>query len=358
MASKTKKVLLTGATGYIGGSVLTALLNATEPVLQSAPITCLVRGADRAALLSSTYGARVKPILYQDLDDVETATAVAAEHDIVIHTTVGFHPASALALVRGLARRRASTGRDVWMIHTSGTSNVHDDVVSQPELPIREWDDVADDIYAVEKEREAAEPYAQRTTELGVIDAGLELGVKTVVLMSPLIYGAGTGLFNKIGMWTDIIKPILQRGQAAVAGDGAGVWNHVHVEDLADLYKLVLLEILERQGRALPTGKKGIMFSGSGRHSWLELTHDIAGAGYEEGLLPDRTVARLTLEEAARGLGPAMAGGYFWAYTGARTVASVAARLGWTPSMGEHAWKRAIRHDVKAVADVLVWYLK
>jgi nucleoside-diphosphate-sugar epimerase len=122
MPSDTKRILLTGATGYIGGSVLAALLDSADPVLQSAPITCLLCGVDRAVTLSFTYGDRVKPILCRDLDDVETATTIAAQHDIVVHCTLGYHPASALALVRGLTQRRAAAGREVWIIHTSGTS--------------------------------------------------------------------------------------------------------------------------------------------------------------------------------------------------------------------------------------------
>lgn len=361
--SDPKKILLTGATGYIGGSILTALLNSSNPALQSAgPITCLLRGADRAAVLSSTYGDRVKPVLYRDLDDVETATAVAAEHDIVIHTTVGSHPASAQALVRGLAQRKASTGREVWMIHTSGTSNVGDMPITKPEVPMRKWDDAVDDVYGFEKELEALEPYPQRTAELGVIDAGLELGVRTVVIMSPIIYGPGTGLFNKVSMWTVLVHAMLQAGQAAVVGDGVGIWNHVHVEDLADLHEIVLLEILSKGERSLPTGKKGIMFSANGQHSWQELGEDVANACYELGISPDKTVARLSLEEAGRTLVPHVIGSGAFEFpageaartaellfsTNARTTANVARRLGWAPTRGDAVWKSTIRDEVKA----------
>jgi hypothetical protein len=136
MPSDTKRILLTGATGYIGGSVLAALLDSADPVLQSSPITCLLRGADRAVTLSFTYGDRVKPILCRDLDDVKPATTIAAQHDIVIHCTLGYHPASALALVRGLTQRRAATGREVWIIHTSGTSDVQDNPITHLEAPV------------------------------------------------------------------------------------------------------------------------------------------------------------------------------------------------------------------------------
>lgn len=360
MTSDTKKILLTGASGFIGGTVLSTLLNSTASSLRSAPVTCLLRGSDRAALLSSTYGDRVKPVLYRDLDDLEATTAVAAQHDIVINTTLGYHSASAQALIRGLAQRKASTGRDVWMIHTSGVSNIVDMPISEPQVPVREWDDLADDVYTFEKKKEGLVPYPQRTTELGVIDTGLELGVKTIVVMSPIIYGVGTGLFNKTSIQTYYMKAVMNIGRAVVVGDGEGVWDHVHVKDLADLYNIVTLEILENEGKSVPTGKKGIIFSANGRHSWAEKAQDIADACYAEGAIPEKTVTRLSLEEGTKTLAPHL--GFFseeqlrkegprLIETGfcsnARTVASVARKLGWAPSRGDEAWKGGFRDDAK-----------
>ncbi|KAL3482038.1 hypothetical protein BJX99DRAFT_269437 [Aspergillus californicus] len=340
------EILLTGATGFIGGSVLTALLRSPALSLQSKSITCLLRGADRAALLTSTYGERVKPVLYDGLDDLETTTAVAAEHDIVINTTLGYHSASTKALLRGLAQRKTQTGHDVWMVHTSGTSNIGDKPITNP-VGVREFDDLVDNVYAHEKALEAAEPYAQRTTELGVIETGLELGVKTLVIMSPIIYGNGTGLFNRISIHTGYMKAMLQIGHAVVVGDGTGVWDHVHIEDLADLYRLVIRDILEREGRTLPTGKKGIIFSANGRHSWLEYSQLVADACYESGLLLDRKVRHVDLDEAASILMPRLGfanevfpkEGLKLAAEGfcsnERTVANVARTLGWAPVKGD-----------------------
>lgn len=41
------------------------------------------------------------------------------------------------------------------------------------------------------------------------------------------------------------MKAVLQLGQAVVVGDGAGAWDYVHVKDLADLYSIMVPEILE-----------------------------------------------------------------------------------------------------------------
>jgi len=197
MASENKKILLTGATGFIGGSILSHLLNSPEATIKNAQISCLLRGADRAEKLSSAYGDRVQPILYEGNDDLDTIVAIAAQHDIVINATMGFHSPSAEALVKGLAKRQAATDRGVWIIHTSGVSNIGDKPITNPGLPVRIFDDSADDIYGHQKTLENEQPYAQRTAELGVIDTGLALGVNTLSIISPTIYGPGTGLFNQ-----------------------------------------------------------------------------------------------------------------------------------------------------------------
>lgn len=191
------RILLTGATGFIGGTVLQQLLDSSHPALATAIITILIRDASRAQAFTNAFGTRVQPVVYEGLDDIEKTEAVAAQHDVVTSMTLGFHAASAQALLRGLSKRKAATGRDVYMVHLSGASNLADQPVTRAYVEDRELDDVVDDIYAYERMREELRPYHQRTTELGVIDKGLELGVKTLVMTPPLIFGKGSGLFNR-----------------------------------------------------------------------------------------------------------------------------------------------------------------
>ncbi|KAF7191405.1 hypothetical protein HII31_07428 [Pseudocercospora fuligena] len=349
----TPQILLTGATGYIGGSILTLMLGSNEPILKSATITCLVRGEDRVSELKAAYGDRVKPELYKDLDDIERAIEVASQHDIVINTTVGYHPESAAALVRGLAKRKEKTGKDVYLIHTSGTSNVADRPITKAMVEDRIFDDVKDDIYNYEKTRNDSDPYGQRTSELGVIDAGIETGVKTLVIMSPTIYGIGTGMFNKKSIQVPMyMKAALGNGQAAVVGSGEGVWDNVHIEDLAELYKLITLRMLEGNVAEIPFGTKGIIFSGNGRHSWLEVAQGVADAAYDAGRIKTKEVKSVNVEEGARLLTEWFVPGgdqqlvELGLSSNSRTESNVARKLGWRPSRGKEAWKRGFTEEV------------
>ena len=81
-------------------------------------------------------------------------------------------------------------------------------------------------------------------SELAVVDTGLELEIKTLVIMSPVMYCIGTGLYKKIGASMFFLRGIVSAGSGLVVGKGNGVWNHVHIEDVADLYVLILRKLV------------------------------------------------------------------------------------------------------------------
>lgn len=172
--------------------MLHQLLRSKHPAIEDAEIACLVRGRERVAQLRAAFGHRLKVVGFEGLEDTERLIEIASQYDVIFNMTLGYHLASALAFIKGLSLRRESTGRDAWMVHTSGVSNLADQPLSRVHVesnPNLEYGDSKDDIYAYEKARNTRKRYIQRATELGMIDAGLESGVKTVVLMSPLIYG-------------------------------------------------------------------------------------------------------------------------------------------------------------------------
>jgi nucleoside-diphosphate-sugar epimerase len=139
-----------------------------------------------------------------------------------------------------------------------------------------------------------------------------------------------------------------------VIGDGAGVWDHVHVEDLAYLYEIAVLDALESGGKAFPTGKKGIIFSANGRHSWKEVAQAVADACCAEGKITDNRVESVGLTEGTKILSSALPqadeGTVELSLTNnSQTVSTVARQLGWNPTRGEEPWKTGFRDDVKAV---------
>lgn len=105
------KVFLTGATGYIGGSILSSLLKHPNKYTVSA----LVRQKEQGEVLKQ-HG--VTPV-YGTLDDSEVLFEAARASDAVVHTADADHLPSAQALVRGLSAKKDK--QHAVYLHTSGT---------------------------------------------------------------------------------------------------------------------------------------------------------------------------------------------------------------------------------------------
>ncbi|KAL0565076.1 hypothetical protein V5O48_016955 [Marasmius crinis-equi] len=348
---KQHKILLLGATGYVGGSVLAHLLTSEDPSIQEAPISVLVRGQDRAEKLAAAYGPRITVTPFDGLHDTELLAKLAEQHDLVINAGTGFHPPSAEALVRGLASRMTQnpSAPRPWLIHTSGDSNISDLPLTQSSHPDREWvDSDPEATFAFEQAEQEKLWYPQRAAELAVLQAGEETGVGVVSLQAPLIFGTGSGVFNQAGVMIPIaMRFVLEKGYGFVLGDGTGVLDKVDVSDLADLYVLVAKDILNNGGRNVPSGRKGIVFPVSGRVLIRQLVEDCLDTAFAAGHLPlpngpqQKEIRRVDIKEAAT----TMAGNEAVAETvwaGHRLTKGVVAkeRLGWRPTRLEEAWRK------------------
>jgi nucleoside-diphosphate-sugar epimerase len=154
-------------------------------------------------------------------------------------------------------------------------------------------------IYAYQKYRESLQVYPQRTSDLVTIETGLQVGVATTIIMSPTIYGIGSGAFNKISIQVPtMMRSAIKSGQAIMIGKGKGIWDYVHIADLARLYELLVLKVIA--GEQIPTGESGILFSSTGRYSWRELAENVASALFTVGVIKTDVVRSVDLEEAAK----------------------------------------------------------
>ncbi|KAE9362934.1 NAD(P)-binding protein [Stipitochalara longipes BDJ] len=341
------KVLITGVTGYIGGSILTILLNSAKTSSSTISISVLFRGEEKAKIYENLG---VQTFLFSNLDETELLRQVAGQHDVVIHTASGFHTSSAIALIQGLADRAKSTGNPVHYIHTSGTSNLADQPITRAykEPEARVFSD-KENIYAYEKSREVLQVYAQRTTDLAIVESGLALGVKTTIIMSPTIYGVGTGLGNTLSIQVPtIMRASLKSGQVGVVGDGKGEWDYVHIADLASLYEIVLSRVIK--GEDIPSGENGILFSGTGRYTWIELSRGIAGALFKLGAIKTDEVKSTSIEEAAdRWSGGLLLRAELGFASNSRTTPEVSRGLGWEPQKTEEDFQNHFLEEARLV---------
>lgn len=208
-------LFLTGATGYIGGSVALRLAEAGHRVRG------LVRSAEAAAFLDARG---MEPVL-GSLDDTALLTREARCSDGVVHTASADHAPSVHALIAGLA------GSSKPFVHTSGASVVGDDARGQvPSGPVFDEDTP----FAVDPRKQA-----RRDIDLCVLAAATH-GVRSAVICPSLVYGVGHGLKRNSVQIPFLVANARAQGEVQIVGQGLNVWSNVHLDDLVALYLLVL----------------------------------------------------------------------------------------------------------------------
>ena len=162
------KVLVTGASGYIGGSVATALLGAGHRVVG------LVRSDERAA---EVRARGIEPLL-GTLDDAGLLAGAARNADAVINAANAEHRGVVEAILLALA------GTEKAFLHTSGSSIVADLAAGEP----------TEQVYDEDMPVHPLPGRAARVALNDTVLAAAQDGVRAVVLCPSLIYGAGRGV--------------------------------------------------------------------------------------------------------------------------------------------------------------------
>ena len=234
-------VFLTGANGYIGGSVAAALITQGHTV----------RGLTR-----STEGARdlescgIEPVL-GEIDNTPLLIEEAQKADVVFNTANADHLGAAEALIAGLQ------GSGKVLVHTSGTSIVGDDASG---------DFCAAATYSEDSHLKIdPRKQARRDIDLMVL-AAAKLNIRSAVIAPSLIYGYGTGTNKESIQIPFLTRNAVQAGAVQIVGKGLNTWSNLHIDDLVDLYLLV----------AEKTKPGMLYFAENGEASFLDLAHAIA----------------------------------------------------------------------------------
>lgn len=207
-------VFITGASGYIGGSVAAALLAAGHT------ITGLARSQVRADALKAVG---IEPIL-GTLDDATVLEGAAARAEIVINAANADHEAAAKTLLRALE----GTGKT--FIHTSGSSVVGTQAGGKG----------VDDVFEEETLFTPSSGRAARAALNEHILSYRAKGVRSVIICPSLIYGLGLGASKDSMQVPWLLETARKNGVAGHCGPGENIWSNVHIDDLVDLYLLAL----------------------------------------------------------------------------------------------------------------------
>jgi len=301
----TKHIFLTGATGYIGGSILTALLQTPSKYTVSA----LVRQEDQAEVLRKLG---VTPVL-GSLDDAEVLTKASREADVVINAANSDHLPAIHAIVKGIKEKKDP---NALLIHTSGTS-----AISFEGITTVPFDD--EDIARVHN---IPLTVIHRDVDSFIFENSNDF--KAIIVVPSTINGVGSGPFKKTSVQAiGLAKVAVKRRKAGyLARDHEVVWSNVHIADLVDLYILVLEGALS--GKIDKYGKEGGWYLGiAAEHTWIKIAERLAVILHKHGLVDTTSISPFEKEiEDKFGRFADVAYG-----KDSRGIANRGRKLGWNP---------------------------
>lgn len=241
------RVFLTGATGYIGGSVAAGLLREGHEVVG---LTRQATTVDALAKLG------VDPIL-GSLDDADLLAREATAADAVINAADSDHRGAVIALTEALA------GSGKPLLHTSGSSIVGDD--ARGEISHQVFTEA--DVLPGGAWRPTEDKAARMAIDQLVLDAAAQ-NIRSVVLCNSLIYGHGRGLARDSVQIPRLVAVAEATGIARHIGPGRNIWSTVHIDDVVNLYLRALA--------GAPAGS--FYFVENGEASFADMTQAIAHA--------------------------------------------------------------------------------
>jgi nucleoside-diphosphate-sugar epimerase len=280
------KILVTGANGYIGGSVASAL------IADGHKVRGLVRSMEKADAVAA-HG--VDPIV-GSLDDADLLQAEARAADGVVNAASSDHRGAVEALISGLS------GSGKPLLHSSGSSIVADLAMGEPS------DRIFDEITPIV-------PQADRAARVAIDQLVLAApGIRSVVLCNSMIYGHALGSPAQSVQVPALVRQAKASGVARYIGRGLNRWSNVHIVDVAALYVLAVAKA--------PTSS--FMYVESGEETLGEIVRAIAA---RLGLGPARS---MSAEEAIAFWGRNLA--VFSLGSNSRVRSNSAANLGWLPT--------------------------
>jgi nucleoside-diphosphate-sugar epimerase/ketosteroid isomerase-like protein len=218
------RVFVTGGTGHSGSYIIPELIAAGHEV------TGLAR-SDTAAAAVSALGAKVRRGDLQDLDGLKEA---AADSDGVIHVAhrqellpsggIDAVSAAELAVVLAYGEALAGTGKPLVAAGSMASPGNLGRPATEEDPALPGGDEYTGTLRA------------RNVVETAVVGLA-ERGVRSSIVRLPTIMHSTT---DRAGFLPTLIALAKEKDFVGYPGDGANLWNAVHVRDAASLFRLAL----------------------------------------------------------------------------------------------------------------------
>lgn len=284
-----KKVLITGITGYIGGTIAKKLLD------RNYEVTGLVRNETHVQELESLG---IKTII-GNIHNEDLIKSAVSSVDAVIHNADSADDAYAVdSFIKALE------GSHKTFIFTSGSAIFGG----------KENGKKSDFIFKEDFPLQPRLEMASRVMINNYVLQSVNKGIRSIVIVPTMVYGEGLGIKKDSIQIPALINFSQKKGHGVYFGEGENIWSNLHIEDLANLYVL-----------ALEKSKGGSIYYAENGSSSLKNIAEIISRKYN--LEPAQS---LNIQDAVDNFGPA--GGYFGFASNSRCSADKArTELDWKP---------------------------
>lgn len=263
-----KKILITGITGYIGGTVAQKLLDKNYLVIG------LIRNDSQAKELEA---AGIETIVGNIHDETVLRNAIS-NADAVIHNA---DSADDAYVADGIVNALEGSGKT--FIFTSGSAIFGG----------KENGEKSDFVFTEDIPLQPRLEMASRVLINQYILLAAKKNIRSIVIVPTMVYGEGLGIKKNSIQLPALINFSQEKGFGVYFGKGENSWSNIHIEDLADLYVL-----------ALEKAKAGSLYYAENGSSTIKNLAEKISERFN--LQPAQSV---TVQEAVNTFGPA--GGYF-----------------------------------------------
>ncbi|KAL7417185.1 hypothetical protein BDY24DRAFT_432899 [Mrakia frigida] len=287
-SSSSPSIFILGATGYIGGTVLSDVLKAYP----ESKVTVQYRQDAHKEVLEK-FSKQIEPVK-ASLSDASLLTTLAAQADVVINCADCDDLVSTSALIQGLEQaaegRIANKQSKAVYLHTSGTGELCD-----PNVPLGELDETVYDDLNLEQIVAMPESRDHRVVTNKVIEAFERGHFLGYVILPSTIYGPGTGPLNRLSQQIpNVINYALTTGRATYVSPGLNIWSNVHIRSLSQLYTSLLSLLLSPSAPPPPQTGHGFEHyvlatstAAQGTHSWKKIAETVGDYLKEMGELKE-----------------------------------------------------------------------
>ena len=205
-----KKILITGITGYIGGTIAKKLLD------RNYEVTGLVRNEAHVQELESLG---IKTIV-GNIHNEDVITTAVDGVDAVIHNADSADDAYAVDNFI-----KAMEGSHKTFIFTSGSA-----IFGGKENGKR-----SDFVYTEDFPLTPRLEMASRVLINNYVLQSVQKDIRSIVIVPTMVYGEGLGIKKDSIQIPALVNFSQKKGHGVYFGEGENIWSNLHIEDLADL---------------------------------------------------------------------------------------------------------------------------